>query len=112
MVPPLNSAIQITIIGMLIVFAVILVLWFVMGLIVRLTPDDGVSKEEIIIVSSGKPSDAEMKKMAAIAAVTVALARQKDASQPHPFPLPPTSIVSAWQAVLRSRMLTKRGQRQ
>jgi Na+-transporting methylmalonyl-CoA/oxaloacetate decarboxylase gamma subunit len=111
MIQSLSLAMQISIIGMLIVFAAIILLWMVMGLMVRLTTTDEEAEDEIIIVSPGKPTELELKKLAAIAAVTIALARQVEASQPHPFPLPPTSIVSAWQAVLRTRMLSKRGQK-
>ena len=49
-----------------------------------------------------------MKKKAAIAAVVVALAREAE-TELHEFPLPPTAIVSAWQAVNRSDILKKRG---
>jgi len=51
----------------------------------------------------------ERKRRAAAIAVTVALAQQADITEPHEFPLPPTAIVSAWQAVMRTRMLNKRG---
>lgn len=102
-------AIQITIIGMSLVFGAILLLWVVMALLVRLTPDSDEMDEEIIIVSPGKPSDLDNKKRAAAIAVAVALARQTDSSSPHPFPLPPTPLVSAWQAVLRTRMVATRG---
>jgi len=102
-------AIQITIIGMSLVFGAILLLWIVMALLVRLSAEKAETDEEIIIVSSGQPSDHDNKKQAAAVAVAVALAHQADSSQPHPFPLPPTALVSAWQAVLRTRMVTKRG---
>ena len=48
------------------------------------------------------------KEIAAIIATSIALA-ERDQLQVSKFPLPPTAIVSAWQAVLRSNILSKRG---
>jgi Na+-transporting methylmalonyl-CoA/oxaloacetate decarboxylase gamma subunit len=107
----LSEPLQITIIGMSLVFGAILLLWALMALIVRLGGEDADDEEQLIIVSSSEPDEMKMMEMAAVAAVTGALAQQLDSTQPHPFPLPPTPIVSAWQAVLRSRMLTRRGNR-
>lgn len=104
----LMLTLQITAIGMGLVFAAIFLLWGVMALLVRLSRESEDDDEEIIIISAGKPVEAEQKRLAAIAAVAVALARQTNTSEPRPFPLPPTAIVSAWQAVLRTQMLAKR----
>lgn len=101
-------ALQITIIGMGLVFGAILLLWLVMALLVRFSASSDVSDEDVIIVSPGEPLGTDNQKRAAAIAVAVALLRQAQSSEPHPFPLPPTTIVSAWQAVLRTRMLTKR----
>ncbi len=109
-------ALQITVIGMSLVFAAILVLWGLMALIVRFAADRKAGGDEISLISTGdikeesiSEPDLALKRLAAAAAVTAALARQAASTEPHPFPLPPTPIVSAWQAVLRTRMLTKRG---
>ena len=51
----------------------------------------------------------EKKRMVAAIAVSIALFRQSEANQIHEFPLPPTALVSAWQAIMRTRMLNKRG---
>ena len=107
----LNLAFQITAIGMGLVFAAIIMLWAVMAAIVRFTSEKD-PEEARAIISGGQMSGAtelEQRRLAAAAAVIAALATMSDHSEPHPFPLPPTAIVSAWQAVLRTRMITKRG---
>lgn len=48
------------------------------------------------------------KYKAAIIAISMALVKDS-IDAPHEFPLPPTALVSAWQAVMRSNIITKRG---
>lgn len=103
----LNLAIQITLVGMGLVFIAILLLWGLMALLVRLAADRPV--EETAQESVLGQDQATRKRRAAAIAVAIALAQQADSTEPHEFPLPPTAIVSAWQAVLRTRMLNKRG---
>jgi len=98
----LSVALLITIIGMGLVFSAILVLWGVMALLVHLTRQP--TRQE----TSASEAELQRKRQAAVAAITIALAMELD-TMPHAFPLPPTSIVSAWQAVMRSKMLIKRG---
>lgn len=94
-------ALQITAIGMGLVFGAILLLWGVMGLLVRFARDPVQPEKEL--------QEAEAIKMqAAIAAVSVAMAEHQS-MEPHEFPLPPTALVSAWQAVTRTRVFNKRG---
>ena len=98
-------ALQITLIGMSLVFGVIIVLWLVMSLLMRITARQA---EPIGEAATPGPADqSEVKRRAAIAAVSVALAHELT-PQLHEFPEPPTSIVSAWQAIQRSRYLTQR----
>jgi len=101
----LNIAIQITAIGMSLVFAAIILLWGFMALLVRLvrSPADlksTISREEL-----------ERKQRAAAVAVTLGLSLKEKSFEPQEFPLPPTALVSAWQAVMRTSMLGKRGSR-
>ncbi len=98
-------ALQITLIGMSLVFGVIIVLWIVMSLLMRVTARQAEPIEEA--VTPGPTDQSEVKRRAAIAAVSVALAHELT-PQLHEFPEPPTSIVSAWQAIQRSRYLTQR----
>jgi len=99
-------ALQITLIGMSLVFASIILLWIMMAILVRLTT----AKEESIteVKEDNMLIETDQKKKVAIAAVVVALARETE-TELHEFPLPPTAIVSAWQAVNRSDILKKRG---
>ena len=98
-------ALQISLIGMSLVFGVILVLWIAMALLVRVTTPRAAP------IEAAAPAVAvdhtALKRRAAIAAVAVALANELT-PQLHEFPEPPTSIVSAWQAVQRGRYLTQR----
>lgn len=98
-------ALQITLIGMSLVFGVIIVLWIVMSLLVRVTARREAPIEEV--AAPGPADQTELKRRAAIAAVSVALAHELTPPL-HEFPEPPTTIVTAWQAVQRSRYLTQR----
>lgn len=84
-----------------------------MELLVRITPyaKFDSTKATTITATGTLPSDSShpIEYIVAVAAVSVALAEQADHSRPHVFPLPPTALVSAWQAVMRTRMLSKRG---
>lgn len=99
-------ALQITLVGMGLVFAAILLLWGAMALLVRLTARSVEAEAE---QERAALTELERKQRAAAAAVAVALAQVAEASEPHEFPLPPTALVSAWQAVMRTRILNKRG---
>ena len=96
-------ALEITGVGMALVFGMILVLWLVMLILTRLTADRPADE--------ALPADDThvLKQRAAAIAVATALAQQQDVNQPHPFPLPPTAIVTAWQAVQRGRLLSQKG---
>ena len=91
---------------MSLVFGVIIVLWIVMALLVRVTAKRAAA-DRGSRVPAAEVDQTALKRRAAIAAVAVALANELT-PQLHEFPEPPTSIVSAWQAVQRSRYLTQR----
>lgn len=94
-------ALQIAGIGMGLVFAAILLLWLVMALLVRLTAVRPPKADNFA-------SERERKQRAAAAAVAIALSQRAEAS-PRSFPLPPTALVSAWQAVSRANHLRRGG---
>ena len=99
----LSLALSITLVGMGLVFAAIILLWGLMALLVRLTSKP-TEKETVQNLQ-----EQERKRRAAVLAVSIALARQANMLEPHEFPLPPTAQVSPWQAIMRSRIFNKRG---
>jgi len=101
----LSIAVQISLIGMVLVFGAIILLWILMGLIVKLTTE---KEKPPDILSTSVIEHKKLCAKAACAAVAIAIARE-DESLPHEFPLPATALVSAWQAVMRTDMLKKRG---
>ncbi len=98
----LSISLLITLIGMGLVFMALILIWGVMAALVSLA-------RETETVTVPEMLEIERKKRAAAAAVAVALATRFDINTPHEFPEPPTAIVSAWQAVMRSNILNKRG---
>jgi len=108
-------ALEITAIGMSLVFAAILLFWLLMALLVRLTAGRRLPAAEPAAAAEGAAASAvsvdvqhELRRRAAAAAVVAALSLEPSA--PHGlFPLPPTALVSAWQAVMRANALRQRG---
>jgi len=92
----------ISLIGMSLVFLLIIILWGFMALLTRLFVDHQTHSNML------EQDDTGDKHKAAVLAVSMALANDST-DTPHEFPLPPTALVSAWQAVMRSNMITKRG---
>ena len=109
----LSLSLQITLIGMGLVFGAIVLLWIMMAVLVRLTPDHAEAEESPAEAEPIEPAapDRLLKQRAAIAAVAVAIAHEAT-PKIHEFPLPATPIVSAWQAVQRGRQLSQHGPRQ
>ena len=103
MMSPIVLVLEITLIGMGLVFLAIMLLWGLMALLVRLAQDrelPSAARKEALMIA---------KEKAAVAAVALALVYEHS-HLPKEFPLPPTALVSAWQAVTRSRIFSKRGQ--
>ena len=96
-------SLQITVIAMGLVFAALILLWGIMEVLVRLTrqPESASKKEP--------QSDESTRRKHLAAAAAVALAMNEREQVLHEFPLPATRIVSAWQVVMRTNMLNKRG---
>lgn len=101
-----TTALQISVVGMGLVFGSIFLLWLVMSVLVWGTTDR--KTEETQIIAPDLEIERENKRQAAATAVALALALEVEA-RPHVPPMPPTAIVSAWQAVMRSNILDKRG---
>jgi Na+-transporting methylmalonyl-CoA/oxaloacetate decarboxylase gamma subunit len=107
MTTDLILALQITIIGMGLVFAAIVLLWGLMALLVRLAPEH--RQQRLQDAQDNHQAELERKRRAAAIAVAITLAQQGEINELHEFPIPPTALVSAWQAVMRTSMLEKRG---
>lgn len=104
----LSLAIQITIIGMGLVFAAIVLLWLLMAVMVKITATRSEPSPEAQPEYALPKASIERKRRAAIAAVVAAIYRERP-PEVHEFPLPPTATVSPWQAVLRAQHMSKRG---
>jgi len=114
MLENLLSAFEITLIGMSLVFAAIILLWGLMVVLIRIAEERKTpikqppSQDE----TNNLPTALIIDRRIHAAAIAVACALAQNKLAPREFPLPPTAIVSAWQAVARSNMLTnmqKRG---
>lgn len=96
-------ALEITLLGMGLVFGAILVLWGMMHLLTFLT-----TEKTPPVQSDAAAAESDLRAQAAAVAVAIALAEQQ-ASHAHPLPIPPTAIVSAWQLGMRSRQMYQKG---
>jgi len=106
----LQLALQITLVGMGLVFGAIVLLWGLMYLLTALIRDQDSSLEagEPPATSTDSSERDALRVRAAAAAVALGLAEQ-EASSAHPLPAPPTAIVSAWQLGMRSRQMYQKG---
>ena len=112
MLTNLSLAAQITLVGMGLVFAALILLWVVMGVLVRLARDRR-APAQAGEAEPPPPEPAprrELRRRAAAIAVAVALARQAEV-QARAFPVAQPDAVTAWQAVTRARQLSQRGAR-
>ena len=102
--PDLTLALQITAIGMGLVFAAILILWLMMNLLTKFSASASDLTEPDHIVET------ELFAQAAALGVAMAIAEQQ-LSSAHPLREPPTAIISAWQLGMRTRQMTEKGGR-
>ena len=104
-------ALQITALGMGLVFGAILLLWWMMNLLTFITADKEPASGDVESapgIPQGPLLDDDLKAQAAAVAVAIACAEQQ-ASSAHLFPEPPTTIVSAWQLGMRTRQMYQKG---
>jgi Na+-transporting methylmalonyl-CoA/oxaloacetate decarboxylase gamma subunit len=101
----LSLSLEITALGMGLVFGAIILLWWMMALLTSVAAEKK---------SASDPAEAahDMKKnvkaQAAAAAVAMAMADHQT-THTHPLSIPPTAIVSAWQLGMRTRQLSEKG---
>lgn len=105
-----SDALQITVIGMGLVFFAILLLWGLIVLIVRLTAEASSAETDMASDPLANIALEEHRKKAAAVAAAVALAHSSGAEDTA-FPQPRTALVSAWQAVRRANQLNQKGPR-
>ncbi|MCA2000711.1 MAG: OadG family protein [Chloroflexi bacterium] len=105
----LIQSLQITALGMGLVFGAIILLWGMMVALTALTAGKNPSADESAATPEPEPArQNELKAQAAAIAAAFALA-EREHSAAHPLPLPPTAIVSAWQLGMRTSQRTQKG---
>lgn len=92
-------ALQLAAVGLLLVFMAILLLWAGIAWLARATAP---RPKPVPVL---EPEDEERRRVAAAATALGCL----HARLRREFPLPPTALVSAWQAVRRAQQLNQRG---
>lgn len=115
----LTIALVVTVVGMGLVFAGILLLWALIWLLMRLTAeaDDSASREAqtvdapALTATSNHSEDERKRRAAAAVAVAVAVAISQKKVQQEAFVVAPPSQESAWQTVMRINQRTRRGSR-
>jgi Na+-transporting methylmalonyl-CoA/oxaloacetate decarboxylase gamma subunit len=100
-----SLSLQITALGMGLVFGAILLLWLMMVVLTALTTDKEPASDSAEVAST---SQADSKLQVALLAVAMAIAEQ-EVSSAHPLEQPPTAIVSAWQLGMRTRQMSEKG---
>ena len=98
-------ALEITALGMGLVFAMIILLWWLMILLASITSEKEAASGSAELAP---PADNDIKAKAAAVAVAIAFAEQQ-ASLAHPLSDPPPAMVSAWQLGTRTRQLYEKG---
>ena len=99
-------SLQITALGMGLVFGSIMLLWLMMVLLTRFTAaKTSISSSESEPINQTEPA---IRKQVAAIAVALALSEQEFSSA-HPLPEPPTALVSAWQLGMRTRQMSEKG---
>lgn len=98
-------SLQITALGMGLVFGAILILWLTMVILTALTKDTASDSADV-----DSSTQADSKLQVALLAVAMALEEQNTSSA-HPLEQPPTAIVSAWQLGMRTRQMAEKGNR-
>ncbi|GAB4476103.1 MAG: hypothetical protein Kow00124_17840 [Anaerolineae bacterium] len=113
----LITALQITLVGMLLVFGAIILVSLLMRLLVMATGGKETpfaaaratsAPEAAPRSSAGSAGQDDPQRLAAAVAVALALAHE-NGLEPHPFEPSPKAPISPWQAVMRGRQLKQRG---
>jgi Na+-transporting methylmalonyl-CoA/oxaloacetate decarboxylase gamma subunit len=113
MTESLSLALQISLIGMGLVFGAILLLWGIMSLLIRFTaeraPEQVPAEPLEPVVEEAEPERMVVRRSAAAVAVAAALALESVEARPANAPRrPSTAAVSAWQTVMRGNQIKQR----
>ncbi len=106
----IESALLITMIGVTLIFAVLLVMWGLMALLVRLTaPRPEPAEAHAVTPAAAHDNRADaLRRQAAVAAVAVALAIEAERARSAPLLQSAPGPISPWQATLRGNALSRR----
>jgi Na+-transporting methylmalonyl-CoA/oxaloacetate decarboxylase gamma subunit len=114
-------ALEITTLGMGLVFAALILLWLMMALLTYSTSEKESASPIGAMPDSAEPFDQtqggpdavmENNEKARAAAIAVAFALvQEETGLARPLSDPPTAIVSAWQLGMRTKQLYQKGER-
>jgi Na+-transporting methylmalonyl-CoA/oxaloacetate decarboxylase gamma subunit len=99
-------SLEITGLGMGLVFGAIILLWVMMILLTAFTGKAEAESDEAPELDSAPQTKDKLQ--AAAIAVAIALAEQGQ-STAHPLSAPPTALVSAWQLGMRTSQRTQKG---
>ena len=109
MMTNLVLALEITALGMGLVFLAIILLWLMMWAMTAIGSGDESGEPLTQTASASTPGHQdELMAQAAAIAVAIALAEQSQ-STARPLPQPPTALVSAWQLGMRTRQMYEKG---
>ncbi|MEP7135536.1 MAG: hypothetical protein ABI904_11450 [Chloroflexota bacterium] len=103
----MTIALQITAVGMGLVFGAIIVLWLMMIILTALTADKESASDS---AEADSVSSNNIFAQAAAIGVAMAMAEQR-LSSARPLAEPPTAIISAWQLGMRTRQMSEKGGR-
>ena len=101
-------SLEITGLGMGLVFGAIILLWVMMLLLTAFTGSKKTESDDSPETDAKPVPHAEDKRQAAAIAVAIALAEQGQ-STARPLSQPPTALVSAWQLGMRTSQRTQKG---
>lgn len=104
-------ALEITALGMGLVFAAILLLWWMIHALTSITARKATADKSPSGPDTNIPAptiDEARKAQAAAVAVVIALAEQQ-ASAMYSLSVPPSAMVSAWQLGMRTRQMYQKG---
>ena len=100
-------ALEITALGMGLVFLAIILLWLLMWAMTAIPFKEA---EDADSQQAAPSAEDDLKAKAAAVAVAIALAEQSQ-SGARPLSQPPTALVSAWQLGMRTRQMYEKGGR-